>query len=279
MSVRCFVGAVAVDSVPADDRGFAYGDGVFETMRAHAGAVPWWDAHWARLIRGAARLRMTLPDQDRVLAEAESLLGGAGGVLKLVVSRGCGGRGYAPPAAATPTWVLSRHALPSPFPERLTLRWCDTRLGLQPALAGIKHCNRLEQVLARAEWDGAPEPERTADEGLMRSSDGEVVCATAANLFVLRGGRWRTPRIDRCGVAGICRQWLLGAVDVEETVLQVADIETADAIFLCNAVRGILPVVRLGARNWPLHGQVIELQRRLAVVHPGFGAAPATETS
>jgi len=276
VSARCFIGTEPVAAIPGQDRGFAYGDGLFETMRAHRGALPWWEAHWARLVRGAARLRMTLPEPAQVIAESAALLAGGDGVLKLIVSRGHGGRGYAPPAGARPTWVLSRHPQPSVAATAVKLRWCQTRLALQPALAGIKHCNRLEQVLARAEWDGAPASERDADEGLMRSTEGDVVCATSANLFVLREGRWRTPEIDRCGVAGVCRQWLLDTIEVEETVLAVDDVEAADAVFVCNAVRGILPVGRLGARVWPPHEHVAALQRRLAEAHPGF-AISSTE--
>lgn len=278
MNVRCFIGNERIDAIPATDRGFAYGDGLFETMRVHRGSIPWWEAHWMRMTAGADRLRITLPDPVQVASEAAALLAGDDGVLKLVVSRGDGGRGYGLPEAATPTWVLSRHPLPAPPPAAgLELRWCKTRLAVQPALAGIKHCNRLEQVLARAEWLHLPPAERDAHEGLMRSGDGEVVCATAANVFVLCGSRWRTPLVDRCGVAGICRQWVLGVLEVEQSVLDVAEVETADAVFLCNAVRGILPVARLGTRHWPLHAQVSALQQQLARAHPGF--APPQSSS
>ncbi|MCF7223486.1 aminodeoxychorismate lyase [Marilutibacter chinensis] len=258
---------VAVD--PAD-RGLAYGDGLFETMRAHRGELPWWDAHWARLALGAARLNLPLPDPEQVLDGARMLLDGDDGVFKLLLTRGAGGRGYAPPTPAVPTLVLSRHPLPPPAPEPgLNVRWCEIRLSLQPRLAGLKHCNRLEQVLARAEWS-----DPGVHEGLLRSVEGDAVGATAANLFVLREGRWRTPAVDRCGVAGVCRGWVLDALDVLETRLDVTDVETADAVFLCNAVRGILPVARLGTRHWadatPGHRQVTDLQARLAAAHPAF---------
>ncbi|MCM2338481.1 MAG: aminotransferase class IV [Lysobacter sp.] len=292
MSVRVFVGTQAVDAVPPDDRGLAYGDGLFETMRAHRGDVPWWPAHWARLAAGAARLRLPLPDETQVRAEAEALLDGGSGVLKLLVTRGSGGRGYAPPPSPVPTWLLSRHPVPANPREGLVLRWCDTRLGVQPLLAGLKHCNRLEQVLARAEWlpahggTGAPAlptlddasqnvhattaPQRRADEGLMRSTDGDVVCATAANLFVLQGDRWVTPAVDRCGIAGVCRRWVIDATGATEARLDVTDVDAADAVFLCNAVRGILPVARLGERMWAPHPRVVALQQRLAAEHPAF---------
>jgi len=271
MSSRVFVGDQRVDAMPADDRGLAYGDGLFETMRVDAGQVPWWDAHWARLQRGSQRLRMVLPDEGQVRGEAEALfIDRAGGVLKLIVTRGSGGRGYAP-THAVPNWMLSRHPLPIPSPrDGLSLRWCTTRLAIQPALAGVKHCNRLEQVLARAEWNDPAASDHDADEGLVCSGDGDVVSAIAANVFVLRGGRWQTPAVDRCGVAGVCRGQLLPLLEAHEARLSVADVETADAVFLCNAVRGILGVARLGTRTWPSHPAVAEARRRLARTHPGF---------
>jgi 4-amino-4-deoxychorismate lyase len=274
---RVFAGERRLPAIPADDRAFAYGDGLFETMRACGGEVPWWDAHWSRLHRGAAVLRLALPSAQRVRDEARRLLDGRDGVLKLQVSRGGGGRGYAPPADAVPTWVLSYHRLPLPTGATgLVLRWCDTRLAVQPALAGIKHCNRLEQVLARAEWRDTLDGQ--ADDGLMRSIEGDVVCATAANLFVLHGDRWRTPAVDRCGVAGVCRQWLVDHFGIAQARLSVADVETADALVLTNAVRGILPVARLGPRRWEMHPHVDRWQRCLGEAHPGF-APPGPDSS
>jgi 4-amino-4-deoxychorismate lyase len=243
-------------------------------MRVYGGRVPWWDAHWSRLQQGAERLRLRVPERGLVEAQVAALCAGTGdGVLKLIVSRGEGTRGYAPGDSPVPTWVLSRHA-PPPLPGSggLKLRWCDIRLATQPLLAGLKHCNRLEQVLARAEWRDLRPPEADADEGLMRSSDGDVVCATAANMFVLRAGRWLTPRTDRCGVDGVCRGWAMAMLEAEPARLVDADIEGADAVFLCNAVRGILPVARLGTRVWAHHPQVGELQRQLAAEHPAFVA-------
>jgi 4-amino-4-deoxychorismate lyase len=261
-----FRGDERIDAFGPDDRGVAYGDGLFETMRVHRGDVHWWDPHWARLVRGAVRLRLQLPDEARVHLQAKQVPCERDGVLKLLVTRGSGGRGYALPRAAVPTWMLSFHPLPSAPPRAgLTLRWCDTRLAEQPALAGIKHCNRLEQVLARSEWD-----DPAIHEGLLRSTGGDVVCATAANLFVLRDGRWLTPAVDHCGVAGVCRGWAMERLMAVETRLGLEDVETADAIFVCNAVRGILPVARLGERSWLPHPQVQALRQRLAAEHPAF---------
>lgn len=272
MTTRVFVGDQPVAAIPPDDRGLAYGDGLFETMRAHAGSIPWWDAHWSRLQRGAQRLALPLPDEAQVRGEVAALVAAdEAAVLKLIVTRGGGARGYRPAAVAPPTWVLSRRTLPiPPKPPGLVLRWCATRLAIQPALAGIKHCNRLEQVLARAEWNDPAASGRDADDGLMCSSQGDAVCATAANLFVLRDNRWRTPAVDRCGVAGVCRATLLPLLGAREVRLSIADVEAADAVFLCNSVRGILVVARLGARAWPSHCAIAAARRLLAQAHPGF---------
>lgn len=280
MNVRIFGGGQRIDAIPADDRGLAYGDGLFETMRVHCGQVPWWDAHWTRLAHGADRLRIALPDQQQVRDEAMALLdehdeGDSNSVLKLLLTRGSGGRGYAPSCDGMPTWMLSRHPLPSAPPDAgLNLQWCETRLASQPLLAGLKHCNRLEQVLARAECQAS-----ASDEGLVCDHDGNVISATSANLFVLHDDRWLTPWLDRCGVAGICRHQLMQPLQALEARLDRFMVEAADAVFLCNAVRGILPVAALDVRCWPPHRAIAEARRALARLHPGFAIASDLDAS
>lgn len=273
MTTRCYSGEREVAGVDPRNRGLAYGDGLFETMRVHRGSVPLWPRHLARLRDGVRRLGLVLPSIDFIEARIADAIGGCGaGVLKLLLTRGEGGRGYAPPIDVPPTWLLSLHPLPTSNPSGLRLHWCDTHLAGQPALAGIKHCNRLEQVLARAEVDRAG-----CDEGLMRDMAGTPICATSANLLVLRDGRWSTPRIDVCGVAGVLRGWLLdrGLAGLAEH--SPAEVESADALALCNAVRGILPVVSLGARAWVPHPALAELQERLAMAYPMFSGAGFSE--
>ena len=271
MNARIFRGGTRLEAVPADDRGLAYGDGLFETMRVHRGAIPWWDDHWSRLSLGAERLGIPLPDEARVRDEAAFLFADRGdGVLKLLVTRGAGERGYAPPTDPAPTWIVSRHALPTRPGRGLRLHVCATRFASQPALAGIKHCNRLEQVLARAEAERAG-----ADEGLLLDSAGHVVGATAANLFAFVDGRWATPAIVDCGIAGVCRAKLLSSLDAVERMPMLAEVEAADAVFLCNAVRGILPVARLGAREWSPHPAMAAALDMLSRLHPSFAVEPA----
>lgn len=275
-SARIFRGAVRIQHVPTDNRGLAYGDGLFETMRGTGGVLPWWERHWQRLRNGAERLQLSLPPEALARAEAEQLLAGGDGVVKLLLTRGSGGRGYMPPPHAEPVWILSRHPLPPPATALVTVRWCRTRLSLQPSLAGIKHCNRLEQVLARAEvGSGEAGGDGAASEGLMRSTDGDVVCATAANVFVLHGDRWSTPLVDRCGVEGTMRGWLLEQIPVQQRRVSVEQVESANAVVLVNAVRGILQVGRLGDRSWAPHPAVSALRRTLASAHPAFSLPPS----
>ena len=284
MSARLFVGDARVedgiDGTLAEGRGFSFGDGVFETMRAIGGSLPWWPAHHARLAMGAARLRIPLPSIERLDTELHDWLSlHRDAVIKLIVTRGSGGRGYTPMLHAPPVWMLIASSLPPPMrPGGLTLRWCETRLARQPLLAGIKHCNRLEQILARAEWS-----DPAIDEGLMLDTEGDVIAAIAGNLFVLREGRWWTPPVDHCGIAGVCRGWAVRAFAASERRLGVDDVETADALVLCNAVRGILPVARLGGRVWSPHPAVEDACRRLAAAHVAFESSvcpsPASSTA
>ncbi|TCZ82253.1 aminodeoxychorismate lyase [Lysobacter sp. N42] len=265
-SVRLFHGDRELAALPPDDRARLYGDGLFETMRAHGGDVPWWPAHWDRLTRDAARLGIGTPREALVRATVRDLLRGGDGVVRLQVDRGPGPRGYAPARDVPPVWSVSLHPVPAQAGP-LVLRWCRTRLAIQPALAGIKHCNRLEQVLARGEWAGGA---GEADEGLMLDTEGHVVCATSANLFVHLDGEWLTPPVDRCGVRGVCRDWAMAVLDVRELRLARDDVERADALFLCNAVRGILEVARLGDRHWSPDPRIARLRGRLAAGHPAF---------
>ena len=247
--------------IDANDRGFTYGDGVFETIRVLRGEPVWWDAHLARLRHGCERLGIVCPDERELATTVRGepvepgphgdgstgspRTGTAGsGVLKIVVTRGLGGRGYSPANAGTPTVVVTHHAAPAPLAS-VAVRWCDLRLSQQPRLAGIKHLNRLENVLARGEWS-----DPAIGEGLLRAGDGHVICATAANLFVVRDGRVVTPRLDRCGVAGVTRAWVMRQIEVSEGEIGTAEVEGADELFLTSSLRGILPVARLGGREW-----------------------------
>ena len=264
---------VRVDGAPAqglppDDRGLHYGDGVFETLAVVDGRPLWWEAHWARLRRGLHRLDFeTLPDEAELRGEALALCEGrARAVLKILVTRGSGPRGYAPRAGA-PRRIL----LLGPWPEYppawrrdgVTARYCTTRWASNPRLAGIKHLNRLEQVLARGEW------REGYAEGLMCDQHGRVVGGTMTNLFLVTAEGLLTPELSRCGVAGVTRAWVMErarawGLALREAPLDREQVAAAGALFLTNSLAGVWPVRRLAGREYP----VDEVTRRLQEALP-----------
>jgi 4-amino-4-deoxychorismate lyase len=216
-----------------------------------------------RLAEGGRRLGLPVPDPNLVAAECERALAGLGaGSVKLMVTRGPGPRSYRPPAdPAVTRIVVSSAPKPRNDPEEgIVVRLCDTPLGLNPRLAGIKHLNRLEQVLACAEWD-----DPAIAEGLMSSVDGRIVCGTAANVFLVREGRLLTPAIRDCGVAGVMRGVVLAAareagIDSEILDVRLVDFSAADEVFLTNAITGVRPVGEiLGLRRYAAPGDVTRI--------------------
>lgn len=243
---RRLVNGVEGAGISPDDRGLQYGDGLFETMAASNGRVRRFDLHMARLKEGCHRLGMPMPAVELIATDCARVLEGLGAaVVKLMVTRGPGPRGYPPPLDPTVTRIVhstAQQVSESEAARPLVVRICETRLGRNPRLAGMKHLNRLEQVLAGAELR-----EPAVDEGLVRSTDDRLICGTAANVFMVRKGRLLTPQISDCGVSGVMREVVLrlaadAGIDVEVGDFSLADLERADEVFLTNAVRGIRPV-------------------------------------
>ncbi len=236
------------------DRGLAYGDGLFETMAARAGTIRWLGYHLERLALGCRRLAIPVPDLN-VLAEtiAASCPPAQDAVVKLIVTRGAGARGYRVPEPSTPVHLLSVAPWPDYPAEHYThgieVEHCVLRLGENPQLAGLKHLCRLEQVLAQMELTGT-----AANEGLLRDRSGYVVGGIASNLFAVSGRELATPPLTRCGVHGVMRRVVLehaeraGLAPVERE-LGLEALEASDELFLTNAVAGIRPVRRLGPRR------------------------------
>ena len=256
------------DTVASDDRGLAYGDGLFETLRVSAaGATPLWPRHRARLLAGAERLGIPVRPDALERCRAEALAAASGpGVLKLTLTRGPGGRGYLPPESPTPTLFARFGPLPVWSDEcrhdGLDVGVCETRLGLDP-MAGFKHLNRLPQVLGRREVAG-----QGWHEGLMLDEWERPVEATAMNLFALHGETFWTPDLERAGVAGVARGWLLEQAAEQGWCIDVrmrplSHLQTADAVFLANSVVGVLPVRKLAPWVWPVTAPVRRFQRDL----------------
>ncbi|TBV12102.1 aminodeoxychorismate lyase [Stutzerimonas kirkiae] len=254
------------------DRALAYGDGLFETMRVERGRPCLFERHMARLRDGCGRLRIPLDDallRSEVLAYCAQF---ERGVAKLIVTRGDGLRGYAPPTPSIARRILQSAPLPA-YPavhgeSGVELFPCRTRLAEQPLLAGLKHLNRLEQVLARGEWQDA-----AFAEGLMCDTSGRVIEGVFSNLFLVLDGRLLTPSLQRCGVAGVMRAEIIeraaaAGMLVEQRDISVEELQRAEEIFLCNSLYGIWPVRRLRQRIWPVGGVTRKLQALLSE-HPG----------
>ena len=241
--------------IDASDRGFQYGDGLFETIEVCQGKPLFWQKHIDRLLKGCQTLSIPSPDISLLQAEANEIIDGAeSAVLKLIITRGSGGRGYRQPDSIVPTRVLSLHPFPQ-YPEcfhvdGIVARFCEQQLAINPSLAGIKHLNRLEQVLARSEWQ-----DDSIQEGLMQDYQGHVIEGTMSNLFFVKGGVLYTPLVKNCGIAGIVRQMLaeLAVVQGIEFVEMQADKQNllnADEVFVTNSVIGIWPVKKLDQQHF-----------------------------
>ena len=243
---------VKAESLSLQDRGLQYGDGLFETIAVHKQQLEFWQYHMQRLLAGCQRLRLPPPDPKLLLAEARQLLdGGSDAVLKIIITRGQGGRGYraASEAESNPSRILAVYDLPEYPAENqsngIRVRYCDTRLATSPTLAGIKHLNRLEQVLARSEWQ-----DEAIFEGLMLAAHGRVTEGTMSNLFFVKAGVLHTPDLCNSGVAGIMRDVVLKFAQQQKIPVAIGhysqtDIATADEIFICNSLIGIWPVRQL----------------------------------
>jgi len=203
--------------------------------------------HLERLYTGCRVLKIRAPKPGLLRRELERIAAlRQEGVLKLIVTRGNGARGYRPSGSERATRIVTLHALPrgvlADAAKAARLRICATPLSTNPSLAGLKTLNRLDSVLARAEWRNA-----RIWEGLMRDMDGNWVCGTMSNLFLRRGDDLMTPLLDRCGVAGVMRRWILQSaaglhLRAVECRISWEDLRSAEEVFMSNAVAGIRSV-------------------------------------
>jgi 4-amino-4-deoxychorismate lyase len=250
------------NSDPCWDRGLIYGDGVFETMAVFDGTMPLGEYHLARLKIGLERLHIQV-DIVAVEAHFQKLARQAdNGILRVVLARSGGPRGYDPRQATE--LVLQSAVFPLPaYSKRLlvegaVLHVCEHRLSVNPVLAGIKHLNRLDQVLAAAEWGRAG-----AQEGLMLDTAGRVTEGTFSNIFMVQDGVFLTPDLSQCGVEGVMRarlieQLLLAGYAVKVCAVSLQEIHEAEAVFMCNSVLGAWPVRAVGDVDLRISPEYVE---------------------
>ncbi|WP_372523756.1 aminodeoxychorismate lyase [Sulfuricaulis sp.] len=261
------------ENVSMRDRGFQYGDGLFETLAVVNGSPLLWDRHMQRLLRGAARLGIDAPSEILLRQEAEQVCRSAGcGVLKIILTRGISGRGYAPDKQAQPTRTVSLSPWRDyPVEQRthgVAAQFCRTMISRNQATAGIKHLNRIEQVLARAEL------EQECREGLMCNEFGHVIAGTMTNLFIVSQDRLLTPDLSHSGVEGVMRGLVLEraverSLDARVMNISKSDVLQADEVFLTNSLIGLWPVRRIETKEYPLGGMTQRIQEAIVDAYAG----------
>lgn len=263
--MQAWINGQPADCIALADRGLAYGDGLFETVKVREGRALLLERHLARLQEGCQRLAIPC-DMRELRAELQAYMQQLDqGVCKLILTRGAGQRGYASPNPCVPQRILQASSLPQ-WPAAhaqigIELFACELRLAVQPRLAGLKHLNRLEQVLARAEWT-----DPAYAEGLLLDQHGRVVDGVFSNVFIVHKQQLLTPSLTRCGVAGVMRAELVARATAAGLAVQEMDIslqllQQADEVFMCNSLYGIWPVLGYAQQSWSAGPVTRRLQR------------------
>ena len=250
MADKVIVNGELTEQISTYDRGLAYGDGVFETILSRNGELQLWERHLERLTTSLVKLQIDSFDSSTLLPSIKPHLSTTGEqVIKIVITRGNGQRGYAIPDNTKPNTIIFISNRGKVNPEivknGVKTRLCETRLGYQTKLAGLKHLNRLEQILAQMELS-----DTDYQEGIMLGQQGEVIEATRHNLFLVNNGELFTPELSNCGVAGIMRTFIIEiarqlGLTVNIGIISVEQLMQADEIFLSNSIDGIWPICEL----------------------------------
>lgn len=250
-------------AIPAQDRGFAYGDGVFRTLRVIAGLPHHWHLHYQKLSADCASIGIVCPSPEVLMEDITKLFledveNSSHSVAKIMITRGVGKRGYMPPAVMNPMRVVMKLPMPSYpmsyFVEGVSLRVCDLRLSKQPKLAGIKHLNRLENVMARMEWQ-----DDQIFDGVLLDQDNAVIECTMSNIFCRKKNTLKTPSLEHTGVAGVTRDQVLTVgklleLETLETEISLETLFNADEVLISNSLFGVLQVKRIDNKEWPAKG-------------------------
>jgi len=246
-------------SIDSADRGLQYGDGLFETISCRDGEARWLALHLQRLQHGCERLRIKFRDFETLAAEIRALAAGQRRcIVKAIVTRGTATRrGYAPAGDEHPTRIVSRHDWPQP-PARATsgfrLGVSGVTLGINPLLAGLKHLNRLEQVLAQmARDESGANGGAGVDEVLMLSSAGQLIGGSMSNVFLADESGLFTPGLNDCGVAGVMRRVVLEAaaghgMPVHVRAVARGELAGVHEVFVTNVRWGVQSVQLLEGR-------------------------------
>lgn len=250
------------DKINVLDRGLQYGDGLFETIAFRNGQIEFLSSHLERLYQGCERLKISTHQFDMLLSTEIKQISAnltEESVIKLIITRGQGGRGYRPMTDVAPTRIISTHVMPdypSSNQQGIKVRLCQQTLSENINLAGIKHLNRLEQVLARSEWD-----DDDVLEGLMFNSQQHLIEGTMSNIFIVDDNKLLTPALNLSGVVGIMRQHVISCaqksgIEVVETVISKTDLENAKEVFITNSLIDIWPIIEIQDLSIYKHGKI-----------------------
>ncbi len=237
------------------DRGFAYGDGVFRTIKMQGGLPLQWPKHYQKLVSDCAAINIVCPSAELLMSDILQLFSDdaqtadKAAVAKIIITRGEGSRGYSPPAITAPMRVVTKSDMPiypiERFDQGVNLTVCETRLAAQPKLAGVKSLNRLENVLARMEWS---DPQLV--DGIMLDMQDNVIECTAANIFARFGDKLITPDLTQCGIAGITRQRIIElahtlSLKISVEIFNLEKLLLADEVIICSSLYGAWQVKQI----------------------------------
>lgn len=267
-----YINGRKTDQLAVTDRAFQYGDGLFETMAALDGELPLLPLHLQRLQRGLQALKFVDVDLDGIQQACRRHAAEIGtGVVKLMLTRGSAQRGYRLAVQQDVTQVIMLQELPSVpvhyWQDGIQLKLCQFRLAHQPALAGIKHLNRLEQVLAASELT------QNDIEALVCDMHNNIIEGLFHNIFWVRDNKLYTPDLGNCGIAGVMRAYIIKIAQQQgffgaEQALCVDELTGIDELFLCNSIHGIWPVNMLEQYSYPIGQVTRQLQEKVNVVVP-----------
>lgn len=252
------------------DRGLAYGDGVFRSLLMRDGLPECWPQHYQKLVADCAAIKIVCPSAELLMSDLQQLfLSAETAVAKIMITRGEGERGYAPPAVTNPMRIVIKSAVktyPSDyFSQGVNLHVCKTPIAAMPFLAGVKHLNRLENVLARMEWT-----DPTIADGIMLDENRQVIECTSANIFIRVGQDLITPKLDRCGIAGVTRQRVIDfahELGFNASIKRVSlpQLLSADEVLITNSIYGVLQVKSILQTTWSPTSLATDLRKVLKV--------------
>lgn len=259
----CLLNGEIQDRLSIFDRGLQYGDGLFETVAINRQQPLNFSRHIQRLQLGCQRLSIPFEQWQWLVDQSLRAIGNcARGVLKIIVTRGVGGRGYQVPTEQQANTLIYLSAWPNDSiqssQQGIKLGLCQTRLAQQPLLAGLKHLNRLEQVLASQEQQIQGFPE-----SLMLDQQQQVISGIRSNVFVIKNNQLYTPDLRQAGIAGTVRQAIIDYGHCQVVPLKISDVQQADAVFISNSIFGCWPITEFMGYQYAISSGLRQLQQRL----------------